>query len=43
MAWRLEGRIFHNIEKRENHKNGKKWPKTLKITKQINKIIKLIL
>ena len=40
-AWRLEERIFHNIEKHENNYNGKKWPK-LQTTKQTNKIIKFI-
>ena len=42
-AWRLEERIFHNIEKHENHQNGKKWPKALQMIKQINEIIKFIL
>ena len=39
MAWRLEKRIFHNIEKRENYQNGKKWPKTLQMTKKLQKTI----
>ena len=42
-AWRLEEHIFQNIEKRENHLNGKKGPKTLQMTKQNNTIIKVIL
>ena len=41
-AWRLEERIFHNIEKHENLYNGKKWPKKLQTTKQTHKIIKFI-
>ena len=27
-------RIFHNIEKHENHYNGKRWPKKLQTAKQ---------
>ena len=42
MAWNLEEHISHNIEKYENHLNGKKWPKTLQMTKQTNKIIEFI-
>ena len=37
-AWRLEKRIFHNIEKHENQLFGKKkWPKNCK---QQNKLTK---